>query len=256
MKEKITGISLQLMTNDESFEFHTSILDYYTECAFAKMSEAEKDYRIKIGKYDDALRQVRESEKTLAIARINTKRNKLYTNFVKTNRVMMMHYDEAIAGAAYSINIAIHNYKNPVKMSYAAATSVVYNLCQELQSPYYAPKLETAGLSGWIERLNEANESFERLFNERSEYKSTLVAGLTISSRQKMEDCYRKLMLISEAELLNEDCLLHNYVARINTQIAYYKKLIAARKTLNANKKAKKENKKNHADKNPDTEID
>jgi hypothetical protein len=53
-------------------------------------------------------------------------------------------------------------------------------------------------------------------------------------------------MTVTESELLNKTCNLHPYIDKINTLIAEYKKLIAARTTRNATKRKKKDEENNN----------
>ena len=248
---QITSIGLTSMTMNESFQFHTAIYGYFKECSFLEVTAFEDNYRDAIEKYDVAIKQVLQSDKTIHLAELDSVRDTIYRNFVKTNNVALLHFDHDVADAAHSVEVVIKNYKNPVKMSYASETSVIYNLCQDLQSPTYAPAVAKAGLTEWVVQLKEANENFDKLFNERSDEQSVLIVGLAKEARVHLELCYETLMLVTEAELLKPSCPLQAYVDRINEQISYYKALIAARKTRNATKrKNKKEEDKNEEDKN------
>ena len=246
MKKFIEGINLSSMINDESFEFHTSLSKYYKAAGCIETSAVEMDYFLALVKYDDALKQVRENDKTILLAKLDAARDRLYSVFVRLAKVLQEHYDEEIATAAHSVNIVIRNYRNPVSMSYAAETSVLYNLCQDLQEPAYAPSVEKVGLTGWVEKLKETNDEFEKVFDERIDAKSLLIVNAAKDCRIKLEDAYRLLMTVTESELLKETCNIHPYVDKINTLIADYKKLIAARTTRNATKRKKKDDEKNN----------
>jgi len=241
MKKKITSIHLTAMTQNESFEFHTSIYSYFKECNMLELSAAEDNYRYAIGKYDEALKQIRLSDKTIRLAVLDNLRDRIYVGFVATNRAALLHFDADVVSAAYSVSLVIKDYGNPVDASYPAETSVIYNLCQDLQSAAYSQQVDTAGLTEWVVQLKKANEDFEEMFNERSDDQSVLVAGLAKTRRQELEASYNILMLVSEVALLVPDCALQAYVDRINKQIATYKTLIAARATRNATKRKKKE---------------
>ena len=239
--KKIKTISLNRMTLDECFQFHTIVYGYYKECAFLDVTVPEDSYRDAIAEFDIALKQVRESDKTVLVTAADLVRDHLYDGLSKTNAASMLHFDDEVASAAHSVDIVLRNYGNPTKLPYPAETSSIYNLCQDLQSATYAPAVEKAGLTEWVVRLKKANEDFDKLYNDRSNEQSILVAGLAKDTRLEVENSYRILIAITEVELLIADCPLHAYVAKLNEHISTYKKIIAARTTRNATRKARKE---------------
>ena len=247
--KKIKTISLNRMTLDECFQFHTVVYGYYKECDFLNVSAFEANYKDAIANLDIALKQVRESDKTVLVTASDLVRDHLYDGLSKTNEVALLHFDDEVASAAHSIDIVLRNYGNPTKLPYPAETSSIYNLCQEFQSATYAPLIAEVGLTEWVVRLKKSNEDFDKLYNDRSNEQSVLIAGLAKDARLEVENCYRILIAVTEVELLIADCPLHAYVAKLNEHISTYKKIIAARTTRNNRKK------KNDQDGNNPIEI-
>ena len=238
---KIIGVNLQLMTQDESFQFHSTIMGYYKEAAYPETLVPEKAYFAAIEKYDSALNQIYYSAETRRIKALDKNRDRLYLGIAKVIHAYRLHYDLGVIRAAHALKILLRNFDNPAKLHYPAATSVIYNLSQEFLLPHYAPLVEKIGLTEWVAELKKANEDFDALFNKRSKEQSVLVKKLTITCRLEVEKCYRALMAVTESELIiKSNCPLEKYVDRINEQIATYKKIIAARKTHNAAKRKKK----------------
>jgi len=256
MKRQILGIRLTAMTQDESFQFHTAIYEYYKECASTNFSVPEENYRVAIEEFDVALKQVRKSNKTEKLAELDSIRDRLYVDFVKTNKTAMCHYDHDIADAATTIAIVIKNYKNAAKASYPAGTSILHNLCQDLESTTYAPLIEKLGFTEWVVKMKKANKDFNDMFDERSDIQSALIVDLAREARKEVERCYNILIFVSDADLLLPFSMLHAYLARINERIAYYRKLIAERSTRNAKKRRKNDPNNNKPEDNKPDDDD
>jgi len=129
-----------------------------------------------------------------------------------------------------------------VKSNLLGETSMIYNLCQDLQNATNAPLLEKIGLTEWLVELKKANDAFEELFNDRTVQQSLFIVGLVKEKRHEVETCYRHLISIANVNLLiDPSSPLLEFVDIINEHIARYKQIIAARTTCNATKKRKKE---------------
>jgi len=192
--KQFDSVPLTLMTQDESFQFHTVVYGYFKDSTLIETSSYELLYGSAIEEFDIALKQVRESEKTVKITTIDKRRDVLYRGAVKTNAAAMHHFTPDIASAAHAVDIVFRNYGDPTKLPYPAETSVIYNLCQELQTPTYAPLLVKLGLTEWIEELKLENEAFDKMYNDRSTEQSVLLAGLARTKRHNVEVLYRSLI--------------------------------------------------------------
>ena len=254
---KIKGIDLRAMSNDESFQFHTTIMGYYEKANYIETSAPESLYFSAIRNFDDALKQIRESDKTNPLAKLDKQRDHLYTGIVKIVDAHHLHIDPEVVEAARLITVLLHGYGNPVRKKYNEATSLYYNLSQEFVLPKYAPLIEKLGLAEWTVLLKKANEDFESLFNERNDEKSVLIARSVRESRQEVEKYYRLLITVTESELMiKPNCPLEEYVDKINELIAYYKRSIAANKTYNKKKKDKNKDEEDNSDKNDNNNPD
>jgi hypothetical protein len=238
---QILSINLRAMSQDESFQFHTAISAIYKEAQYLETASMEGLYASSIVKFDDALKQVRHSDKTIYIVKLDLKRDHDYLGIAKTVDAYQWHYDPEFVAAAHTLDILLKSYGNPVSIPYNAETSVIYNLSQEFISPKYAPLMAKLGLTEWAVELKRANDEFDALFNDRGDEQSVLIAKYAIDSRREVEESYRRLMTRTEGELLKPNCELKAYVDRINERIAYYKNTIAIRKGRNATKKKKED---------------
>jgi len=129
-----------------------------------------------------------------------------------------------------------------VKSNLLGETSMIYNLCQDLQNATNAPLLEKIGLTDWIAELKQVNEEFEKLYNDRTVQQSLFIVGLVKEKRHEVETYYRHLISIANVNLLiDPSSPLLEFVDIINEQIAKCKQIIAARTIHNATKKLKKE---------------
>jgi hypothetical protein len=237
---KIKSINLSAMTQDESFQFHSTISGFFKEANYLETSAPEGNYVSAILAFDVALKQVRQSDKTAKIAELHEKRIHLYLGIVQIVGANILHFDPEYVSAANKLEILLNNYDNPSKVAYNAATSVIYNLSQDLVLPEYVPLMAKLGLTEWAVELKKANDEFDVLFVERNSEQSVLIAGLAKDSRDLVEKLYRVLIVVAESEILiKPNCPLEKYVKEINELIAYYKKTIAARRTRNVKRKDK-----------------
>jgi hypothetical protein len=237
MKKVFNSIALTRLTLHESFQFHSAILSYFKECDALVLTAYLALYAEAVEEFDEAVKQIRASEITEILAILDAVRDHTYIIYSRLNTLNIEHFDPEVVEAAKAIEIVLKGYKNPVNLAYPAETSILYNLCQDLTNEKYAPLVAKTGLTEWVVELDRANKEFDKMFNDRNNAQSVLVANKAKDARVKVESFYGLLMLMAEAELVKGNAEIKEYVDRINTLIDSNKTRIAKRATINAKKK-------------------
>jgi hypothetical protein len=117
---------------------------------------------------DNALKKIAKSALTEEIENSDHQRDHTFRGLVESNTTALTHhYDPNVTAAAKRIKVPLDAYGNLAAMPLNEETSAICNLLQELTGKY-AADVQTAGLSGWVNRLVECNNTLDALVKERN----------------------------------------------------------------------------------------
>ncbi len=225
------------MRNEEHFQFQTEfkgLVEDFTpltlniEAAFAAyISYYEKE--------QTALNFVMKSSYTAKIVDEDHHRDEIVLGTKNSVNACLYHYDAAVVDAAQKVKIVFDSYGNISKKSYDQETAAIYKLIVELTTNY-AEEIALMNLSGWLNELKLANESFEALIGERYTEASEKGEYRMSGVRKEVDTAYNAVIDRIEALILiNGDDNYIDFVIQLNVRIEKYNTIIAQREGRAAN---------------------
>ena len=172
----------------------------------------------------------RKSSVTEVLVKLNEKREELYAGMMYQYESGLRHYDgsrrEAAEGISYIMkSIAyIHNTSNIKRNVY------ISKITTNIRKPKNAAIVETLELSGWLNALDVANETFQTTWQARINEQSTRGNGNVRAAREVTDKAYQDIVnRVHALIILNGVEEYGHFVRLLNIFIAEEKKSIAIR---------------------------
>jgi hypothetical protein len=156
-------------------------------------------YKQAFGKEIERLYLIRLSALTADIRRQDLARESLYRGITETVRGAARHYDPGKRAAARVLLHVITHYGNLPGDNYAAQSAALDDFVREMEEPARVEALENLGLKEWVQRVYEANATFQALVRERYEELGTRPTGTMLEAREAVDDAYRAIIRRVEA---------------------------------------------------------
>jgi hypothetical protein len=167
---KIKFINFRAMRSNEHFQFITEFRDLVIRVG-AETVKISAEFQLFLVCYlneDNALKKITKSALTEEIETADSQRDHAFRGLVESNATALTHhYDADVVAAAKRIKVPLDAYGNIAAMPINEETSAICNLLQELTGKY-AQDVQTAGLSGWVNRLVACNNTLDTLVKERN----------------------------------------------------------------------------------------
>lgn len=241
----IEQFNLVKLSNSLHFEYVseivTDLFEQVMETNGIDISNERENLKKALAVEDSAMKIVRGSTLTKAIAHADSIREHLYLGIQYAVQSALYHYDDAIHASAERINIVMKQYGNPVKMSYKAESGVLRSLIADFEAKLL-PDMVNIGASHWVARLKEANLGVEKLIGSRSEEEISNAGPNMKDARLAVDAAYKQLVIrINAFAVINETPELTAFILRQNARINYYKSTLAqsGSRTKSADLKAK-----------------
>ena len=239
---QVNKFPLNRLHQQESFEFHRQVYEIVKLLIDLGVIKLVMLYYLAIGAFDIALKQLRESIDTIEVTRLDNARDRAWRGLKAGIKALLNHYDETIVRNAHILDVVIRNYGDPTRLSYNEETSVIFNLCQELEKTEYLGLLNQLHLTFWYEDMRRFNQEFKRLFTSRGSEQDMLISGLAQEKRRETDDAYRNLVnYINSLAFIDDSEELKTAIRQVNYYVKYYSDMLAARQ---GRAKAKKEKNK------------
>ena len=229
--------------NEEFFQFFTEFKDLVSK--YEVDSNFFGEYVKLIALYnelDDSLELVRKSNYTSEIVELDKMRDKVFLGLKNTIKALQNHFDEDKQKASTRLMLVFKTYGNVKEKGYAAETATIYNLVKDLNEKYEF-EIEILELQGWVDKLDEYNNSFSKLMSARDKEKSEKPQKRVVDIRKEMEICYRNIIRFIEVAMFSEpDDNLISFVNELLSKIVRFANILSLREGRAAAKKADKQN--------------
>ena len=228
--KKIKSIRVSHQQQSESYEFHAGVLGVLLSMTLPlPLAVLARFYEQTVKAFDDALKQIRESEYSKAIADADARRDNAWWNLRAMVTVSMNHFMEEITIAAHPIDILLRGHGDPTRLANLVETNILRNLIQDLEIPKNAARIQTMGLTDWVTELKAATDEFSTLFDRRADEQSVFVTGITKETRKTTEEAYRTIVSVINSGALGEIPNLDTAIDKINYHVDYHNSRIASR---------------------------
>jgi hypothetical protein len=240
------------MHNDEHFLFYKDFKDLAETVDMDAFGIAElwEPFTARFLAEDEAFKKIIKSATTAEIKIADKARDNTFSGLVETLRGAVKHYDKTIAAAARRVKIVFDTFGNLSSMSLIKQTSGLYNLLQDLHGKY-AADVKTAGLDGWVEKLETENNAVDTLLKARNAENAGKTQLKMKKCRAATDDAYYAITDRIHAMInINGNAGFTEFVNQMNTVIDKYYRAIAQRagRAKAKKKTADEQNAKENAD--------
>jgi hypothetical protein len=242
---KIDSINSQHLTHALHLQFANETKSKIEKFGTAtlKIVPQYETFCASIAKEDLCYKVIRKSDLSEAKENADQARDAVIKGINEAVRTALRHFDPVVTEAAKRLKIVMDTYNSPKPLTtlpYDAETAAIVNLLQELEGKY-AVDVQTTGLTAWVAKLHERNDTFDRLAKEYIEQQAAKPPYRMKDVRNETDDAYRKIVLVINALIVMEsETTYAPFVAEQNELIKHYSDLIAqhlgrnkAKKTIN-----------------------
>lgn len=243
--EKIKGIHLKNLHNDEHFQFIDFVLEL-TGMVGAANLKAEPQALILANTFrleDEAFRKINKSAFTAKITEADHARDIVFRGLADTVQATLNHFDPQMREAAVNVKIVFDTYGNVNKLSDSAETAEVYNLLQELKDKHQAD-VDKLKLGPWITELEQRNHVVKNLIADRVEDDSDHTQLVLRGVRMQVDEAYYSFTAMVDAQSLvattlpepDATAIFDNFIRKLNDFIGKANHALAIRRGIAAAK--------------------
>jgi ElaB/YqjD/DUF883 family membrane-anchored ribosome-binding protein len=240
---RINYFPVSKLLNDTHFQYHcdfnTLVKRYGAEQL--KIAILYVAYVKLLNDEDISLKKILKSILTAEVQEADKYRDQIWRGMADANKSAMNHYDGEVRAAAGRNKIVFDTYGNVAQKPYNDETSAIYNFIQDMRGKF-AKDVATAGLTGWIDELEKANNAFSQLSMDRYDESAAKTALVMKETRVKVDEAYRKIIeRINAAIIMDGEEDYREFVNTLNAIIKKYSDTLAQRQGKAAAKKEPKE---------------
>ncbi len=143
-----------------------------------------------LANYELALVQIRKNDETEKIAAADVIRDRAIRAFRQALKAFLLSDMEDEVLNAKSIMTIMDTYKNVELLNYQAESIALDNLVFDLRSNGYLDKVQLLNLTGYVDRIDNANSNFKTLYDGRIAQTSMTIVYDTKLLRKEMINIY------------------------------------------------------------------
>jgi hypothetical protein len=241
---KIDNIHSQHLTQALHLQFAgeaRSLIEKFNPSALKIVPQYET-FRSSIEKEDMCYRIINKSDLSEAKEKADQARDVIILGINDGVKTALRHFDAAVNEAAKRLKIVLDAYNTPVSLArlpYDAETAAVTNLLHEFDGKYLAD-VQATGLTTWVAKLRECNDTFDRLAKAYNEQQAAKPSFRFTDVRRETDKAYKEIVLVINALIVMDgETAYTSFVAELNALIKHYNDLLAQHLGRN---KAKKQN--------------
>jgi len=234
--KKIRVIIFSRLGSEAQYEFlsiYRKLLEKYPDVQAIVIAQYG-NFIILLNKEGEMLKAMRKSDFTKLIAEADSRTDRCIVGMREQIVAATHHFDPVVADAANSLLNRFATFGVISKKSYEEQPAALNLLIESLNSPEYAGKIVTVGLSDWLTELQSATLSFENLFEQRNVERAKLPVGNLKDIKKDIEGLYHTMIdRFSASAILGDNASLDAFIAELNTQIDYFNDHNSARAKKN-----------------------
>lgn len=236
--KRINQVNLQ---NDEHYAYNDEVITLI-EATGAEALDIVVEYPAYRAAFDDEDRSskiIPKSADTAQLEEDDKARDHVLVGLSEQVRGTLKHYNAAVAKAAYRLNVLIDGYGDIKRQSYDKETASITNLLQDLRSDKYTGDVELLAITGWIDQLETANNTFVEHSTERYSEQAEKDALTRLRTARLATDAAYKAVVerINAAVVYLKTDKFDPFVLQINARIDHYNTQVAQRRGRIAAKK-------------------
>jgi len=220
------------------------VMDITSQIPVNQLGETRDDFKEAQDVYSGVLKQVMGSVYTKGVADADDYRDKIGTGLTTVVKGYSYHFDQTVAEAARQLQIVFNATKNFTKLPYSQQTATIKELVENLRSDRYNHLLDDAGIRGWVDELENANNNFEAAYLNRGQEDGVyhVETGTSAEARKNVIAEYNEFIATLNAMLrIKPTQELERAALSLNEITRQYQNTIAQREGVNAAKKKEDE---------------
>lgn len=230
---KIKRVYLHALHGEEHYQFFATLLPILTAVP-AQVMTFIAQFVTALTEWwqreDRALEKIRTSVLTIPIAEADGLRDAVFRGLI----LMIEGYEHsplpAEAEAARRVRIVTDHYGNVTRHNYNEETALITNLVQELRERC-ANELVLLNLTARVNDLEQKNQQFDILMNQRYDEHALIDADTLREVRRSMDAYYQQIIACLEVgSMLPGGEAFDEVIRLINARSEYYRDTIAQRK--------------------------
>ncbi len=179
-----------------------------------------------------SFKQTQSSEFTLTLSDLDNLRDNDIKTMRKVSDAYTEHFDEAKAKAARLVLRTIDKYGESIyRMNYQAETTVLKNICNDLQEQKAVEAIELLSLSDIVAHLTNTNEQFNTQYLNRVEEKADY--NDQVKTAELLKDALNKYKILDEFinayKVINPSDALSTLINNLEELIDGYNNTVAQR---------------------------
>lgn len=191
MTHKLITLTLSRLSNPDLAQFIVRSLDDLEKSGIRYTTDENivsliNQLKTQHSPFQKSIEQVRASDKTVALAKADRLRDEAFKAFGAGLNAFRYNSTEAEQAAYASLKLLHKQYKPSTGRNYEAQTVLFVNFLEKLATAPYKEQVNTLGLKRFVDRLIEANRSFDQLYASRSQDKLTKLAYNTKELKTKV----------------------------------------------------------------------
>lgn len=183
--------------------------------------------------YNAGLNQVKASEESEAIARLDEERDSDMQALRDSLKPYRNAKNQEEADAYKKLQLLLSEYNNVENASYEAETNQITQLINRLESSDFSNGVAVLAIGKFVNHLSVSNVAFNSLFAQRS-FKTSQKTVLDMKSlRKALAEDYKRLtnyILAMASVEENEESYYKDMLALINNGRAYFSDVIVSRR--------------------------
>lgn len=185
-------------------------------------------YANAIQRLDLALECLKKSAFTDKMNEADAKRDKIIRLMLAQVESPDAYPDVAEQEACKRLKILFDAYRNIANAAQEKETGMCRNLIQDLRSDAFKADVELLALTKWVGRLEEANEEFDSMVENRIGESQTKVTGGASGPRRDAEVAYEAIVRkVNALAIVNGDTAYAGFIDYVNARIAYFKTILS-----------------------------
>lgn len=191
---------LRLMAFSQVMKNLKSFLETRTDLAELGLAEVKTEFDAAFSALENALVQVRKNEQTEILLEIDQQRDRLFSSFLEHCKVFQNHPETEKSQAAKRSVIRIEAYGKKIqRRAYRDQTAIIRTIIQDFEKSDADKDLRLIGARQWLTLLDPINESFDKLYNQRTLAESEKEIGKNTEARAQMQEKFDRLCKAIEA---------------------------------------------------------
>lgn len=209
-------------------DLERSTLSINADSDFKKLCENLKE---KLPEYNRALDQIRASEETKAIARLDRVRDADFQALKDSLRPYKNAKTQYETDSYTALKLLLSEYRGAEKESYEAETNKLNTLIGRLESGDFSSHVSNLGIGRFVASLSDSNTAFNNLFAKRSFNTSQKETVDVKALRSALYADYKMMVnYIAAMASVKEDLYYKDVFSIINNGRNYFSNIVLARR--------------------------